>query len=70
MIDQRQAVKQLYNDPLFKSKFWEDDEVFNENTPLLKENIEQCYKNSRVIAMFTKLFTITKKIVTTRIIPK
>ena len=42
MIDQRQAVKQLYNDPLFKSKFWEDDEVFNENTPLLKENIEQC----------------------------
>lgn len=42
MIDQRQAVKQLYNDPIFKSKFWEDSEVFNENTPLLPENIEEC----------------------------
>src|ERR1700743_1858937 len=42
MIDQRQAVKQLYNDEIFKSKFWEDSEIFNENTPLLKENISEC----------------------------
>lgn len=44
MIDQRQAVKELYTNPTFKSKFWEDTEVFNENTPLLKENIEECLK--------------------------
>ena len=40
MIDQRSAVKELYDNPIFKSKFWSASEVFNENTPLLKKNID------------------------------
>lgn len=40
MIKQRLLIKDLYENPIFKSKFWRDETVFNENTPLLKKNIE------------------------------
>lgn len=39
MIDQRRATSELYKNPVFKSKFWNDSEVYNEQTPLLPENI-------------------------------
>ena len=44
-MDKRLFISELYKNPNFKSTFWHNSEVFNENTPLLKENIEPVLKN-------------------------
>lgn len=44
-IQKRLFINQLYQMPIYKSKFWHSHEVFNENTPLLKDNLSKILKN-------------------------
>lgn len=39
-MEDRLFVRNLYTNPVFKKKFWRDLEVYNENTPLLKANLD------------------------------
>lgn len=44
-MDQRLFVANLYTTPAFKSKWWKDSEIYNEQTPLTADNMTDLLKS-------------------------